>query len=195
MKKQVINYTEAIRNGIIDFEQASAIRDMDFTEAIKANLLTFEQACALNGMAGESAGKPAPKAKKQVKKAKAPKAEKPKAEKPAKVEEPKGEVSEKPEWSYSKGGLIIQYAGKNTLKANHLRRVNYAMAKLVDAGFCVSWKRVGHYVYIFHRKDADHKTAAEYKAVKLPKGWNMVKGAWVDTDMLKDYADNFRDEQ
>ena len=193
MKKQVINYTDAIRSGIIDFEAANAIQGMDFTDAIKANLLTFEQACALNGLATESA-EAAPKPKKQAKKAKAPKAEKPKAEKPAKAEEPKAEVPGKPEWSYSKGGLIIQYAGKNTLKANHLRRVNYAMQKLVDAGFCVSWKRVGHYVYIFHRKDADHKTAAEYKAVKLPKGWNMVKGAWVDTDMLKDYADNFRDQ-
>ena len=103
------------------------------------------------------------------------------------ADEPKGPM-------YSKGGAVIQYAGNHTLKANHLRRVNNAMKKLVAAGFCVSWKRVGGWLYIYHDRKADKKTSKEYQAMTLPKGWEFIKGAWVDTTMLADYEDNFRAE-
>lgn len=167
--------------------------NINLTEAIRSGILTFEQAMQLQGMAGEvSTTSP-----------ETPKAETPKAKKPArtakkqgksakKQEETKAETPKAEEYSYTKGGAIIQYAGKNTLKANHLRRVNNAISRLVEAGFCVSWKRIGGWVYINHDRKADKKTSADFKAATLPNGWVNIKGAWVDTTMLADYADNFR---
>lgn len=161
---------------------------IDLTQAIRDGILTFEQACALQGMSVEvSADKPEKPAKKtrKTRKQTAPKQDTPAPKQEAKAEEA-------PEYAYTKGGAIIQYGAKNTLKANHLRRVNNAIEKLVDAGFCVSWKRVGSWLYIYHDRKADHKTAAEFKAAKLAKGWTMIKGAWVDNTMLAGYEDNFR---
>lgn len=132
--------------------------------------------------------KKAPKAPK--KSTKAPKAPK-QAEEP-KAEEPKAEESV--EFSYTSGGAVIQYAGHNTLKANNLRRVNNAIEKLVKLGFCVSWKRIGGWVWINHSKKADGKTAAEFKnAVEsLAKGWEVHGSSIVDKNMLADYDDNFK---
>ena len=183
--KTSIDYTKAISSGILTFEEACAIQGATMTEAIQEGILTFQQACALQGMSIENACAPmektAPKRKKSAKKQAKTKAEEPKAE------EPKAE-----EFSYTSGGAIIQYAGHHTLKPNNLRRVNNAMEKLVDAGFCVSWKRIGSWLYIYHDRKADKKTAAEYRAVKLAAGWVNIKGAWVDNTMLADYVDSFK---
>ena len=168
-------------------EKGTTMTNINLTEAIRSGILTFEQALALQGMAAEVSkavpgeeiqkpkGAPAPKK---------PKVEAPKAEEP-KAEEPKA-------YAYTKGGAIIQYADNHTLKANNLRRVNNAMDKLVKAGFCASWKRIGGWVYLYHSKDG--KTRADFEAVKLAKGWEFSKkhNAWIDKEMLKDYADNFK---
>lgn len=111
---------------------------------------------------------------------------------PEKAPEKAEEASKEP--VYTKGGAVIQYADNNTLKANHLRRVNNAMQKLVKLGFCVSWKRIGGWVWINHSKKADGKTAEEFKnAVKeLAKGWEVHGSSIVDKAMLADYEDNFK---
>lgn len=124
------------------------------------------------------------------------KAEKPETEEPAKAEVP----ADQPEFKYTSGGAILQYADHNTLKACNLKRVNNAMDRLVKAGFCVSWKRVGGWIHISHSKKADGKTLEEWKdAVNLlTKGWEIHVGKGgahiVDKNMLANYADSFRPE-
>ena len=161
---------------------------IDMTEAIRKGIITFEQACELSGIACENALDNAPKAPKAEKPKKAKKAKK--AEEP-KVEEPKVEEPETIAPVYTKGGAVIQYALNHTIKPANMRRINNAVDKAVKAGFCVSWKRVGGWVYLYHDTKADKKTSKEYKALKLAKGWKFIKGAWVDTDMLANYPDNF----
>lgn len=148
---------------------------------------------ALLGLSEESSvqGTHTPETKAPKGKTKTAKA--PKAEKAAKAEEPKPE-DPKSEFAYTSGGAIIQYGDNHTLKANNLRRVNNAIDKLVKAGFCASWKRIGGWVYLYHSKKADGKTMAEFQAVALAKGWEFSKkhNAWIDSTMLADYADNFK---
>lgn len=153
---------------------------IDMTEAIRKGIITFEQALELSGIACEKSLDNAPKA---------PKAETPKKAK--KAEEPKAEEPETIAPVFTKGGAVIQYALNHTIKPANMRRINNAVDKAVKAGFCVSWKRVGGWVYLYHDKKADKKTSKEYKALKLAKGWKFIKGAWVDTDMLANYPDNF----
>ena len=157
-------------------------------QTISADIATIRAILGISESASVEDTK-APKAPKgKTKTAKAPKSTKaPKSEEP-KPEEPKSE------FAYTSGGAIIQYADHHTLKANNLRRVNNAIDKLVKAGFCASWKRIGGWVYLYHSKKADGKTQAEFAAVALAKGWEFSKkhNAWIDSTMLADYADNFK---
>lgn len=158
---------------------------INLIQAIVDGIITPEQALQLQAVADNNAVDQA-----KTPKTKAPKAPKGKktTKKQTKAEEPKGE------YSYTKGGAIIQYAAKNTIRANNLRRINNAMDKLVAAGFCVSWTRIGGWVYIKHQKSADGKTQAEFSAVTLAKGWEFSKkhNAWIDKSMLAAYEDNFK---
>ena len=183
--KNTIDFDAAIKQGKLSFAEAVKLSGMTIDDAIKADLLTFAQALDLQGIAIEASASAAPKVPK------APKVEAPK---------PKAEVPDDPEpaeFSYTKGGAVIQYAGHNTLKPNHLRRGKNAIERLVKAGFCVSWKRIGGWVWIDHSKKADGKTSAEFKAALalLPDGWEIHGGSIVDKNMLADYEDNFRPEK
>ena len=171
-KGYIMNTTTIIINGLEVKGELSAIR-------------------ALLGIAEETSVKgDAPKAPKTPKTPKV-KNDQPKAEEP--------QEAPKAEFSYTKGGAIIQYADNHTIKANNLRRVNNAIARLEELGFVVAWKRIGGWVHIYHYANKDGMTKADFVAALdiLPEGWEMHYGAKgkvsiVDKNMLKDYADNFK---
>lgn len=176
-----INFDAAIKNNVLDFMTAAKLSKFDsIDDAIKADALDFATALKLSPLTVETVEKPAPKAPKAV-------------EKPVETVEETAEETPV-EFSHTKGGAVIQYEGHNTLKANHLKRVRNAMERLVKAGFCVSWKRIGGWIWINHAKKADGKTKAEFEAALelLPKGWEMHGSSIVDKNMLAEYADNFR---
>ena len=173
-----INLTAAIRNGLIDFDKALELQGVTMTVAIREGILTFEEACTLLSLESTADTTTMPETKTPKR---APKQAKQATPKP---EEPK-------EFTYSKGGAVIQYPDNHTLKANNLRRVNNAVKKLTEAGFNVTWKRVGSWMYVYQVGEAK-RPSKEFKAVKLAEGWKSIKGAWVDTTMLADYEDNYK---
>lgn len=131
--------------------------------------------------------------------AKAPKTPKaPKTEKTPKAKTPKTPKAEKAEKDpseplYTRGGAVVQYPDNHTLTRNQLARVKYAVRKLEAAGFTVTWKRCGDWGYIYQATEEKNNKA--FQAVKLPKGWEIFKGAWVDKELCKGNADSFKAEK
>lgn len=161
---------------------------IDLTEAIRNGILTFEQACALQGMtvevSAESAEKPAKKPRKTRKTAAK------KQDTPAPKQE--AETPEAPkEPVYTKGGLLLQWGDEIAAKGKEKGTITKAYNTLTSAGFEVIRKRCGSWMFLYQPKE-NKRPSSEFNAVKLDKGWFPYKGGWAYEDLFADYEDCVR---
>lgn len=173
-----IDFTKAIQDGTISFEQACALQGTDMTSAIKEGIVDFEEACKLMGMAEEVSLKPE----------KAPKQEK--ARKPRRKTSKK--KAPEPEVKKSKTGEDYHTPKKHSLTNYQVKRLDNAVLKLWEAGFeNAEWRVQGTWAWIYAmgEKGTGYSPAfkaAVNKAFKGSKwGYSERRGAAFYKDFIK----------
>ncbi len=179
-----IDYTKAIANGLVSFEEACALQGTTMTQAIQEGILTFEQACQLQGMTVEVAQS----SSKDVQ-----------AEKPKKAPKKKSRKSKKAQKAQESTVKVLDNGWKYHTPENHeltphqVERLDNAVLKLWEAGFTkAEWRVEGQWAWIYTfsgEKGTGYSPAFKAAVKKAFKGqkwtWSGNRGAVVYKDFLR----------